>query len=205
MKSLGLSVVLLILVARAAGDESHRIPPTPAAVNELVLAQPFKLAKGYENDWSKEREVVTSGTLVVLKVDPELVYPRNSAEPVLYAGDKTVQRLNQGHESGHVIGIIPGEIDLASAPIWFGRPELPERVDAEMIRAERGLADEAKIQPIAAETVREMTREPVEVEDLSTLLRDHVAKLVLEFSPQEKDLAETWRLPVAKPVPRPRQ
>src|SRR5262245_39219373 len=129
MKSLGLSVVLLIVVTLAAGEEVHRLPSTPAAVSELVLAQPFKLGKGYENDWSKEREVVTSGTLVVLKVDPELVYPRNSAEPVLFAGDKTVQRLNQGHESGHVIGIIPGEIDLTMAPIWFGRPELPERVD----------------------------------------------------------------------------
>lgn len=204
MKSLGLAVCILILATRAAGDELHPIPPTPAAVTDLVFVLPFKLAKGYENDWSKERQIVTSGTLVVFKVDPELVYPRNSAEPVLYAGDRTVQRLNHGHESGHVIGIIPGEIDLADTPIWFGRPELPERVDAEMIRAERALADEAKIKPIAAEAVKDATRDTVEVEDLAALLRDHVSKLVLEYSPQEKDLAETWQLPVAKPLPKPR-
>ncbi len=38
--------------------------------------------------------------------------------------------------------------------------------------------------------------------DLAALLRDQVAPLVLDYSPQEKDLAETWRLPVAKASPK---
>jgi hypothetical protein len=33
--------------------------------------------------------------------------------------------------------------------------------------------------------------------DLATLLRDHVAELVLKYSPAEKALVEAWRLPVA--------
>ena len=40
--------------------------------------------------------------------------------------------------------------------------------------------------------------DPLEVSDFYVLLRDHVAELVLEYSPPEKHLADTWRLPVAK-------
>jgi hypothetical protein len=204
MKSLGLPVFVLLLATPAIGDQSPAYPQTPAAVDDLILARPFRLSKGYKYDWSRERQIVTSGTLVVLKVNPALVIPRNSAEPVLYAGDQPVQRLNRGHESGHVIGIIPGKIDLKSAPIWFGRPELPERVDAKAIRAERAMADEAKIQPFAEDKVQKVTQQVLEASDLSSLLRDHVAKMVLEFSPQEKELVETWRLPVAKALPKSR-
>jgi hypothetical protein len=156
---------------------------------------------GYKHDWRKERPMVSAGTLVVLKINPDLVVPRQSAEPVLYAGNQTAQRLNNGHESGHLIAIIPGEVDLTQAPIWFGRPELPERVDAKMINSERKLAEAANIQPFAVHKVQETTCKGggrLEVFDLQALLRDHVAELVLTYSPQEKHLAETWRLPVAK-------
>ena len=202
MKALSLSVCLVV-VAHAIAEESPVVPKTPAAVTDLVFARSFTLAKGYKYNWSKERPMVTSGTLVVLKVDPKLVIPRNTAEPVLYVGNQTVQRLNQGDKSGHVIGIVPGKIDLTQAPIWFGSPQLPERVTAETIRTERALADEAKIKPFGAEKIQEATRENLQAADLSSLLRDHVANLVLEYSPQEKDLAETWRLPVARAVPKP--
>jgi hypothetical protein len=204
MKVLGLLACISILAAPAIAGELPPVPTTPSAVIDLVLARPFTLAKGYTYDWSKDRPIVRSGTLVVLRVDPNLVLPRNSAEPVLYAGNRTVQRLNHGHESGHVIAIIPGEVDLTQAPIWFGRPELPERVTAETIRSERALADAAKIQPFAAEKVQSVTQERLQASDLSSLLRDHVANLVLEYSPQEKNLAETWRLPTATASPKPR-
>lgn len=177
---------------------------TPAPVKDLVLARSFTLAKGYKYDWSKDRPLVTSGILVVLKVDPELVAPRNGLQPVLYAGDYPVQRLNHGYESGYVIGIIPGIVDLTQKPIWFGRPELPERVTPETVRSERALAAGATIKPFSAGKVRSATQGALQAADLSSLLRDHVANLVLEYAPQEKDLAATWRLPVARALPKPR-
>ena len=100
-----------------------------------------------------------------------------------------------------MIAIVPGEVDLAQSPIWFGRPELPERVDANMVQAERSLADAANIEAFAAEKVQAAAAlggERLEVSDLYTLLRDHIAELVLEYSPQETHVAEAWRLPVAK-------
>lgn len=193
-----------MLAAPAIGAERPAFPATPAPVLDLLYARPFTLAKGYKYDWSKDGPIVTSGTLVVLKVNPDLVVPRNTLEPVLYAGDRTVQRLNDGHESGLVIGIIPGNLDLATAPIWFGTPGLPERVTAQTIKSERALADAAKIQPFAADKLRAVSQARLQVSDMSALLRDEVASLVLKFSPQEKDLANTWRLPVAEALPVPK-
>ena len=201
MKRTVLSLCLLVAATASIATELPSEPTFPAPVAELVVARPFTLATGYTYDWSEDRPIVSSGVLVVLKVDPDLVLPRNAAEPVLYAGDRTVQRLNQGYESGHLIAIIPGEVDLTRTPIWFGRPELPERVSAEMIKAEQALAARAEIQPISAEKVRFATRDSLEVSDLYTLLREHAADLVLEYSPQESDLAKTWRLPVARVQP----
>lgn len=183
---------------------SADVPPdinklvTPAAVADVVHIQPFSLGEGYQYDWRQERPFIKSGTLVVLKVNPDLVYPRNASEPVLYAGNQTAQRLNHGHESGYVIAIIPGEVDLGREPVWFGTPELPERVNAETINSERAKAEKAGIRPFDPERIQSVTRDRVESGDLAALLREHIAKLVMEFSPQEKALAETWRLPVAQ-------
>lgn len=197
MKAIVLSIGLVIVATASTATEQPYEPTFPAPVTDLVVARPFALAEGYTYFWRQDRPTVRSGLLVVLRVEPELVFPRNVAEPVLYAGDWPVQRLNQGYESGHVIAIIPGDVDLTRAPIWFGRPELPERVTAEMIEAERALADRAEIRPFSATKVKRATRGRFEAPDLFSLLREQAANLVLEYSPQESDLAKTWRLPVA--------
>ncbi len=190
-------ISMLVLVIPAFGG-SDSAPAEPSPVMDIVYVQPFTLDEGYRHDWSLAREHVTSGTLVVLKVDPELVIPRNAAEPVLYVGNQTAQRLNHGHESGLVIAIVPGEVDLAQAPIWFGSPGLPERANAESIRMEREAADSARIQPFSQEKLRGLTQNRLQADNLQALLREHVADLVLEYSPQERHLAESWRLPVAR-------
>jgi hypothetical protein len=194
-----INVLSLSSLAAAAGD-----PPdikklvTPAAVVDVVHIQPFVLKEGYNHDWRQERPFVKSGSLVVFKVNPDYVYPRNAAEPVLYAGNQTAQRLNFGHESGYVVAIVPGDIDLAREPVWFGSRELPERVNADTIMIERALAEKADIRPFDAARVRDVTRDRLDAGDLAALLREHVAELVLQYSPQEKALAATWRLPVAQ-------
>ncbi len=180
-------------------EKPPEIPATPATVAELVYARPFTLAKGYKFFWSKERQNVTTGTLLVLKVDKALVYPRAIAMPVLYVGDQTAERLNHGHKSGHVIAIVPGEVDLTKQPIWFGTPDLPERVDAKKIKSERALADKAKIKPFSKEKVKaalDKGGERLRLEDATALLREAAAPLIEEYSPQEKHLADDFRRPV---------
>jgi hypothetical protein len=205
MKAFFLSVCIFLLALPAFSSEDlGMLPKTPAAVTDLVFARPFSLEKGFTYDWSMNHQLVRSGTLVVLKVDPALVYPRDSAEPVLYVGNQTAQRLNQGHESGFVIAIVPGDVDLTKDPIWFGTPGLPERVNANTIRSERALADKAQIRPFSANKIASLIQEPLQATDLATLLREDIANLVLQYSPQETKLVETWRLPVARAVPQSR-
>lgn len=194
---LGAFWLIALAVPASEGQDVPQAKPqaAPAAVIDILEIQPFKLREGYQYDWLQSRPVVSDGLLVVLKVDPSQVVPRNAAELVLYAGDRTVQRLNQGDRSGYVIAIIPGDLDLASEPIWFGRPELPERVTPDVIREERKLADSAGIKAFGADKVKGALRDAIEVEDLAALLRGPAADLVLKYSPDEKDLAETWRLP----------
>jgi hypothetical protein len=145
---------------------------------------------------------VSTGVLIVLEVDPALVVPRDTLEPVLYAGDVAVQRLNHGYPSGRVIGIVPGNIDLASAPIWFGSPQLPERVTESTVRSERARAEKAGMQPFGSAKIASIQRQAAAATDLAALLREVAADLVYEYSPQEKELADSWRLPTAKAPPK---
>jgi hypothetical protein len=176
------------------------VPATPKAVEGILAAQRFTLRTPYVNTWSHGREKVFSGTLVVLEVERAYVVPRNELEPVLYAGDVAVQRLNQGDESGRVIAIVPGDVDVATVPIWFGTPALPERVTAASARAERALAEKAGVG--ALPSARGVQRPAVDAPDMAALLRDVAAPLVEEFSPQEKHVAASWRVPEAKAPPK---
>jgi hypothetical protein len=187
--------VLSSLCMISACTPSGSLYAQPKQVIEILRILPFQLEKPYKFDWRKERPDVRSGLLVVLKVDTSMVRPTNDLQPVLYAGNQTIQRINQGYESGVVIGIIPAQIDLSKEPIWFGTPALPERIEAKTIRAERTKALRSGIKPMSPDDVKNRTIPPAEVPDLTTLLRRYAADMILEFSPQEKYLAERWRLP----------
>jgi hypothetical protein len=188
-------------VSQTVGRGEVATPPAPASVKDILYARAFTLQRPYRNDWSKARAMVSTGILVVLEVDPALVVPRDALEPVLYAGDVAVVRLNHGNHSGRVIGIIPGSVDLATAPIWFGSPGLPERVTEEVVRTERARAEKAGVRPISATRIAGVQKAPVAAADLAALLRDVAAQLIDQYSPQEKALADQWRLPTAKAVP----
>jgi hypothetical protein len=199
-----LSVFLIISGCTQPSDpETTPTTPTsevssfkPQPIIDVERIQPFRLEKSFKYDWRLKRPDVQSGLLVVFKVDPDLVIPRNALEPVLYAGNQTVQRLNHGHESGFVIGIIPEQIDLSQEPVWFGTPGLPERINAEIIVKERSKAERSGISALKSIDIKSRTKDPIVASDLTTLLREQAADLVLEFSPQEKRLADSWRLPV---------
>lgn len=182
-------------------EKPPKIPPTPAAVADLIYTRTFTLEKGFKFFWSKEKPNVTTGMVLVLKVDKALVYPRAVATPILYVGDQTAHRVNDGHKSGYVIAVVPGEIDLTKQPIWFGAPDVPWKVNAKKIESERALADKADIKPFSEEKVkaaRDKGGERVTLADHSALLREVVAPLIEEYSPQEKNLADDFRRPALK-------
>lgn len=180
------------------------VPATPAAVKGVLAVRRFTLATPYEYTWSSAPRMVASGSLVVLEVNPAYVVPRNTLEPVLFAGNVAIHRLNQGDKSGRVIGIVPGDIDLSTVSIWFGTPQLPERLTPALIESERALAQKAGIRAFGQAKIAAVTRPRAAAQDLAALLRTTGAELVLQYSPQEKALADSWRLPTAKATEKPR-
>lgn len=183
---------LLPQSADGKGAPPRTSPPT--SVDALVYAQRFVLQQGYRSYWSREKTFIRSGFLVVLKVDPALVYPHEAATPMLYVGDQTAERINVGYLDGHVIAIVPGSVDIDTAPIWFGTPDLPERVDAQKIAAERQLADAAGIRTIAADERTAAFSQGGAVlyaYDKVELLQS-AAALIEEYAPSEQDLADMF-------------
>jgi hypothetical protein len=207
MKPVSLMALLLAAVPMAlVADEIPPVAATPAAVDEIVYARPFTLQKGYEFAWRKEKPLVTEGMILVLRVKPDLVYPRACAEPVLFVGEQTAERVNVGYESGLVVCIVPGKIDLKTALIWFGTPQLPESVDAATIKKERELADKAGIKAFDAAKVKTATDKggkQLEARDQDQLRRS-LASLVREYAPKEKDLLKALEtIPEPAPTPPP--
>lgn len=178
------------------------VPPTPRSVQRILVAQPFRVQTPFVNYWSADRRELTAGTLVVLEMDGAYLVPRNATVgPVLYAGDTPVLRLNHGHLSGRVIAIVPGTVDLTTVPLWFGSPPVADEETPAAALAERRKTEQASMAPLPADQIQAARRAPASAEDLAELLRTTAAELVLEYSPQEEELAKIWRLPTAKPPP----
>lgn len=195
MKFLNTTLAASVLAA-AVVAAPPQLPATPAAVQDIVFAQPFTLDQGEASTWRADRPMVTSGYIIVLKVNPDLVYPRQSAEPVLYVGDTTAERMNVGYRSGHVVAVVGADItgekamDLSKVKIWFGTPELPERVDATRIAQESALADAAGIKPFSAEKISGLLGQNETLSEVTKAgILNEVASLVRRFSPQEEELA----------------
>lgn len=181
-------------------------PPLPAVMPAggvtLIAARPFTLEVPYVHDWRAERPLVSSGVVLVLGVDPDLVHPRQGFEPVLYVGDQTAERLNAGHESGHLIAIVPAPVDaqgrvaldLAQAPIFFGTPALPEQVDAATVAQELAAARARGVAAPAAQAVAAVTQPQVRFHDDSEV-RVWAADLIESWSPTEVDLVAGLRAP----------
>jgi len=199
----------LLSTMTAASDDPPQVPETPADVNKVLYVEPFVLEQGTEYVWCKEKPVIQAGYLLVLEVNPDLVYPRQTAEPVLYVGKQTAQRVNLGHESGRVIAIAPStldengklEVDLAKARIWFGTPELPELVTARRAAYEHNIAAKRGIQPRGADEIAKAagrTRGQATVLADGHALMRRAGEIVRRFSPQDKEIYEALLLPQNK-------
>ncbi len=204
--ALGAGGFLLATSQRQSASVPASASPSHAAdadVRGLVYAQPFALQQPDVFGWRAERPSYRAGWVLVLEVDPARVQPSDRAEPVLYVGSEVAERVNHPFKSGRLVVIVPsaaGEdggptLDLASAPVWFGAPELPERIDAAAIERARAAAPSAqafRADEIAA--ARQRSNAPVLLEDRSDL-DPILGELVREHDPEEPDLARGLLVP----------
>ncbi len=129
------------------------LPETPVPAEGLLLARDFTLDEAFRDTWSAEGAMVHQGTLLVIEADPALLFPRETAEPVLYVGSHVVQRVSHFNGSRRLVAFVPAKVDLHRDAIWFGSPELPERVDRQRIRQEGDTARAAGIVPFSKSVI----------------------------------------------------
>jgi len=187
------------------GERQAGLPALPTALPtsdiEILEARPFVLDEPYAHEWRAEAPLVRSGYALVLRVPPELATPRATFEPVLFAGQETVERVNAPRVGQNLVVVVPApergglvQLDLARTPLWFGSLELPERLDAARIAAERNAAEARGITPArrgprvrahtADDTLRLGTRRELDA---------YLADWVEFYSPEETDLVRQLR------------
>ena len=179
-------------------------PPLPAQLPagdvQLVSARPFTLAAPATHSWRAERPTYTAGMLLVLRAPADLLASRQSAEPVLFVGGQTAERVNVGDSSGQLVVIVPAgldaegrvDLDLTQAPLFFGAPALPEQVDAAVAQRELAAARRAGIAPPSPAAVAAALQPQVAFDD-DWELHLHAADLVERYAPQETDVVSGLR------------
>ena len=186
-------------------QDASPAPPSgtiaPMGVSRLIRAVPFRLNEPYTHWYRSDRPEVAEGWLVVIAVSPDLVAPTNDFQPVLYAelpdGTQTMERINQGHIDGVSVAFLPGDVDepngLRGTKIWFGAPELPERLTASMIAAEAKRIDRLDVFQVSEDALRsaETSTDTLTLAD-RTALEETAAALIIEYAPGERELAEAF-------------
>lgn len=200
LAALGAGGYLLATGERQPAALPSHAPRSHAAesdVRALLYAQPFTLQRPEVFWWRAERPSYQAGWLLVLEVDPARVQPSDRAEPVLYVGDTVAERVNHPFRTGRLVVLVPSALapdgtpalDLATAPVWFGAPELPERIDAAAVAAARAAAPQARaFTPDEIAQARAHSNPAILLEERADL-DPILGELVREHAPEEPDLA----------------
>ncbi len=185
--------------APAVQDGPAELPEDPLSIPvEVVEAHPFRLLNPATHYYRAEQPAYDSGLLLVLDVaDKSLLTPRQTLDPVLYVGDETAERINSGSESGYLVVVVPDATiaSLTESPVFFGTPELPERVTKATAEAELSAALAKGIRP--SQGMTKAQPEEVLLED-AYQLRVHSSLLIEAYSPNEQDLIRSMRFPRVK-------
>jgi hypothetical protein len=184
------------------------LPSDARGVLDVLFAQPYVLDEAYVHSWRAERPLTDAGFLLVLEVEEAFTVPRNTEESVLYVGEEVAERINWGAGSGRVIALVPAPLDAEGAPvfdlesalIFYGNPGLPERVDAALVQAELAAARAAGVKALSAAGALSALEAGGGQERFTdrTALERHAAQLLLEYSPNEVELAESLLAPLLR-------
>ncbi|MAG62115.1 MAG: hypothetical protein QGI93_13175 [Planctomycetota bacterium] len=216
MRRLGNAALLgtcVMVAAVAVGgfrgpEDPTEAPPAVApgqgqrGVWDLLVAIPFRVDEPFTHWWRAERPEVQAGHLLVLAVDPIVVRPRQTAEPILFVGDQTAERVNAGYEDGALIVVVPAQAGddgwplgrLAGLPMWFGEPGLPEQVDVAAIREARRLVpDLIGFSEARVEQALTVGGNGLRCQDQAQLYL-HAADWIERFAPADRHIVERLRL-----------
>jgi hypothetical protein len=156
-----------------------------AAPPEMTVewARPFVLATPERYTMTAERPTFREGWLVQLRVaDPTRLVPLQADQAVPYAGTIPLAPFNADPVGGCLVAYVPGPVDLAKVPLFFGSSELPERVDAARGLLEREQAERRGVLPPAAPELAAATQAggaPLQAADLRDVHRAAMERVAL--------------------------
>jgi len=191
----------------ALGGDPTAITPVMQTPVRLLFAQPFFLDQPYQYAWLKDGPSVSSGWLIAVSTDPAVAAVMNTHDELLFAGATPVERINEGSESGVVVGFVPSAVkadgtlalDLSTTPLFWAKPEiLPEAMTAADAAAtlEAAVASGAVAQRAdVVQRAQQANGGPVYAETAGMLHR-YAADVIERFSPQEEDLVSGLRAPL---------
>ncbi|MCK6504892.1 hypothetical protein L6R53_16090 [Myxococcota bacterium] len=168
-----LSSLALALALSTAGPARAAAP-----IGSVALAWPFSVDQPFPHAWRADQPAVREGLVLVVGVDPQVARPRQGPHPVLYVGDMPAERLSWSATAPWLVVLVPGPVDLARTPVFWGDETLPEQVDPEHGQAQLEAARQAGIAPLAPQA----TALPLRVADQQALLQA-VAPLVQQWAP----------------------
>ncbi len=189
------------LFTQVAPSGADKIPPVSIAddgngVSRVVEAQRFSLQIPYRSVWRSDQPEVRSGWLIVLEVNIDFVQPRQTRQPVLFAGAHPAEVTNVGWKSGYLIVIVPdfeaGEHPtLAELIFFFGTPMLPERVSVTRGLEELAAAQSGGITPLPPERLPLLPIEQESYVDVADLYAG-AARRILRHAPDEETRARAF-------------
>lgn len=209
--TIALAATLVLAAAAGASFLQHqregappRLPTAPVSVDGVLYARSFHLQRPYTHRWRAEQPSVDRGLILVLAAKPGLLVPRQGLESVLLLGDQTVERVNRGDGSGHLIVLVPDSpgapgngAGLAGLRAWFAAPALPEEVDAAWIAVERSRADAVPVLGPSAAAALERNGDPLLLVD-RLALEHFAAELILLYAPDESEHAAGLTVPLIR-------
>jgi len=202
-----LGVAAFATFQQAQGGNPAGATPVTQTPVRLMFAQPFFLDQAYQYAWLKDGPSVSAGWLIAVATDPAVAAVTNTHDELLFAGATPVERINEGSQSGVVIGIVPSAVqadgtlavDLATTPLFWAKPEiLPEAMTA--TDAQKTLATAVSAGAVAqgqsvVERAQQANGGPV-FETTAGMLYRYSADVIERFSPQEADLISGLRAPL---------
>ncbi len=197
------SVIALVGVVATtfAGIPNAAAAAEDGGVRSLLYARPFTLEEPYTYVYTKEQPEISRGYILVLEVDPQRAQPRQTDMPVLFVGSRPAELTNRGDKSGRIIVLVPGDTVLSESPLFYGTTELPERIDQAQAVQQRDLALEIGVQPRPAteiESAFDKGGDTLAVRQIDDVYRE-LADLIEEYSPEESDLIEAYRMIPSRP------
>ena len=105
------------------------------------------------------------------------------------------KRVGRYFTENQLVVLVPGDFPLDEARVFFGSPELPERVRRPQIDLEVARARDAGVTPPSRDHVTAVVDAATFHAATEYELRQRAVDLVERYSPQERDLISGWRVP----------